>query len=149
MVKQIAVAALSLGVALCGSMSVLAEGSPAILLMSRQIAPDFKLEQIAPNVYAFISNNTTHLVEDGNTTVIITDKGVVVVDASSTYLSEQHLAEIRKLTSKPVIYLINTHFHQDHVFGNHVYRDAFPAMRIIAQDYAKEISDRRNPEVLN
>jgi glyoxylase-like metal-dependent hydrolase (beta-lactamase superfamily II) len=118
------------------------------LLSSQQIAPDFRVEQLATNVYAFISNNTTHLVEDGNTTVIITQKGVVVVDAPSTFLSEKHLAEIRKLTNKPVIYLINTHFHQDHVFGNHVYRDAFPDMRIIAQDYTKEASDHRNPQVL-
>src|SRR5215470_14330436 len=105
------------------------------LLMSRQIAPDFRLEQVAPNVYAFVSNNTTQYVEDGNTTVILTQKGVVVVDASSTYLSERHLAEIRKLTQMPVIYLINTHWHPDHTLGNHVYRDAFPTMHIVAQDY--------------
>ena len=123
----------------------LAACTPALaaqLLMSRQIAPDFRLEQVAPNVYAFISNNTTHLVEDGNTTVILTEKGVVVVDAPTTYLSERHLAEIRKLTKKPVIYLINTHWHPDHLLGNHVYRDAFPDLHIVAQDYTKEISDR-------
>jgi len=118
------------------------------LLMSQQLAPDFRLEEIAPNIYAFISNNTTRSCEDGNTTVIITGEGVAVVDAPSTYLSEQHLAEIRKLTNKPVVYLINTHFHPDHVFGNHVYKDAFPGLHIIAQDYTKTEADRRNPYVL-
>jgi glyoxylase-like metal-dependent hydrolase (beta-lactamase superfamily II) len=118
------------------------------LLVSRQIAPDFRLEQVAPNVYAFVSNNTTQYVEDGNTTVILTEKGVVVVDASSTYLSERHLAEIRNLTKMPVIYLINTHWHPDHTLGNHVYRDAFPAMHIVAQDYTREISDRVGPVAL-
>jgi glyoxylase-like metal-dependent hydrolase (beta-lactamase superfamily II) len=122
--------------------------SASPLLMSRQIAPDFRLEQVAPTVYAFVSNNTTQYVEDGNTTVILTEKGVVVVDASSTYLSERHLAEIRRLTGMPVVYLINTHFHPDHVLGNHVYRDAFPAMHIVAQDYTKEISDRVAPVAL-
>jgi glyoxylase-like metal-dependent hydrolase (beta-lactamase superfamily II) len=123
--------------------------SASPLLMSRQIAPDFRLEQVTRNVYAFISNNTTQYVEDGNTTVILTEKGVVVVDAPSTYLSERHLAEIRKLTKKSVIYLINTHWHPDHVLGNHVYRDAFPDMRIVAQDYTKEISDRVAPVALH
>jgi cyclase len=118
------------------------------LLTSQQIAPDFRLEQIAPDVYAFVSNNTTSSCEDGNTTVIITDAGVVVVDAPSTYLSEQHLAEIRKLTNKPVVYLIDTHFHPDHVFGNHVYKDAFPDLHIIAQDYTKAEAERRNPYTL-
>ncbi len=118
------------------------------LLMAQQIAHDFRLEEIAPNIYAFVSNNTTSSCEDGNTTVIITDAGVVVIDAPSTYLSEQHLAEIRKLTNKPVVYLINTHFHPDHDFGNHVYKDAFPGLHIIAQDYTKLAADRRNPYVL-
>lgn len=137
---------LSLGLALAACMPAL--GSQ--LLMSRQIAPDFRLEQVAPNVYAFISNNTTHhLVEDGNTTVILTEKGVVVVDAPTTYLSERHLAEIRKLTKKPVIYLINTHWHPDHLLGNHVYRDAFPGLHIIAQAYTKDVSDRMGPFAAN
>jgi cyclase len=118
------------------------------LLMSQQLTSDFRLEEIAPDIYAFVSNNTTRSCEDGNTTVIITDEGVVVVDAPSTYLSEQHLAEIRKLTNKPVVYLINTHFHPDHVFGNHVYKDAFPGLHIVAQDYTKTEADRRNPYVL-
>jgi cyclase len=118
------------------------------LLMSQQIAPEFRLEEIAPDIYAFVSNNTTQSCEDGNTTVIITDEGVVVVDAPSTYLSEQHLAEIRKLTNKPVVYLINTHFHPDHVFGNHVYKDAFPGLHIIAQDYTKAAAEHRNPYTL-
>ncbi len=123
--------------------------SASPLLMSQQIAPDFRLEQVAPNVYAFISNNTTNFVEDGNTSVIVTQKGVVVVDAPTTYLSERHLAEIRKLTKKPVVYLINTHFHTDHLLGNHVYRDAFPDMHIIAQDYTKQVADRVEPKVIN
>jgi glyoxylase-like metal-dependent hydrolase (beta-lactamase superfamily II) len=136
---------LSIGLVLAACTSAL--GSP--LLMSRQIAPDFRLEQVAPNVYAFISNNTTHLVEDGNTTVIVTQRGVVVVDAPSTYLSERHLAEIRKLTKKPVVYLINTHWHPDHLLGNHVYRDAFPDLHIIAQVYTKDVSDRMGPFAVN
>ena len=130
------------------AIALLSSASASPLLKAQQIAPDFRLEQVAPNVYAFVSNNTAQYVEDGNTTVILTEKGVVVVDAPSTYLSERHLAEIRKLTQKPVIYLINTHSHPDHVLGNHVYRDAFPDMHIVAQDYTKEISDRVAPVVI-
>ena len=106
---------------------------------------DLEIDQLAPNVYAFISNNTTHDWEDGNTTVIIGDDGVAVIDAPSTYLSKRHLAQIRKLTDKPVRYLINTHFHRDHVLGNHVYKDAFPSVTVIQQEYTAMIADRRDP----
>ena len=145
------VAALAIGLALpaAGWGSPPEQHIPAQhLLLPQQLAPDFRLEQIAPDIYAFVSNNTTRSCEDGNTTILITDEGVVVVDAPSTYLSEQHLAEIRKLTNKPVVYLIDTHFHPDHVFGNHVYKDAFPGLHIIAQDYTRAEAERRNPYTL-
>jgi cyclase len=106
---------------------------------------DFELDQLAPNVYAFVSNNTTHDWEDGNTTVIIGDDAVAVVDAPSTYLSKRHLAQIRKLTNKPIRYLINTHFHRDHVMGNHVYKDAYPDLIVIQEEYTAMIADRRDP----
>ena len=106
---------------------------------------DFEMDQLAPNVYAFISNNTTHDWEDGNTTVIIGDDAVAVVDAPSTYLSKRHLAQIRKLTNKPIRYLINTHFHRDHVLGNHVYKDANPDVIVIQQEYTAMIANRRDP----
>jgi cyclase len=106
---------------------------------------DFELDQLAPNVYAFVSNNTTHDWEDGNTAVIIGDNAVAVVDAPSTYLSKRHLAQIRRLTNKPIRYLINTHFHRDHVMGNHVYKDAYPDVMVIQQEYTAMIADRRDP----
>jgi cyclase len=106
---------------------------------------DLEIDQLAPNVYAFVSNNTTHDWEDGNTTVIIGDTGVAVVDAPSTYLSKRHLAQIRKLTDKPIRYVINTHFHRDHVMGNHVYKDAFPDVTVIQQELTATIADRRDP----
>ncbi len=127
-------------------------GTAGSLLMApvriQQYAPDFRLEQLSSNVYAFISNNTTHFWEDGNTAVIITKAGVIVIDASTTYLSERHLAEIRRLTSQPVRYIINTHWHRDHVLGDHVYKDAFPAAQIVMQDYTAHMSDQRNPAIL-
>jgi cyclase len=126
--------------------TAVAAGAP---LAIRQIAPNFTLEQLTPNIYAFVSNNTTHAWEDGNTTVIIGDDGVAVIDAPATYLSKRHLAEIRKLTHKPIRYVINTHFHRDHVLGDYVYKDASPSVLIVQQDVTAALADRRDPEAVD
>jgi glyoxylase-like metal-dependent hydrolase (beta-lactamase superfamily II) len=118
-------------------------------LRTQQIAPNFTLEQLATNVYAFISNNTTHTWQDGNTTVVVGDRCVAVVDAPANYLAKLHLAEIKKITSKPVCYVINTHSHRDHVLGNYVYKDAFPNALIFQQEYTARISDRVNPAAVD
>src|SRR6185369_8115055 len=58
---------------------------------------------------------------------------VLVVD--SCYLpstAEEDIAQIRQWTSKPVRYLLNTHWHNDHVQGNAAYADAFPGIAVIA-----------------
>jgi cyclase len=69
----------------------------------------------------------------GNTTVIIGSRDVLVVD--SAYLpssAREDIAQIRRWTDKPVRYLVNTHWHPDHQRGNSAYVDAFPGVAIIA-----------------
>jgi cyclase len=118
-------------------------------MRSQEIAPHFKLEQLAPNVYAFISNNTTHTWEDGNSTVVVGDTCAAVVDAPANYLTKLHIEEIRKITGKPVCYLVNTHSHRDHILGDYLYKDSFPHLAIIQQDYTAAISDRLNPAAVD
>jgi glyoxylase-like metal-dependent hydrolase (beta-lactamase superfamily II) len=141
-----ALRALAAAVALfCLPANALAQDAP---LRTEQIDPDFQLVQISADVYAFVSNNTTHDWEDGNTTVIVTNEGVVVVGASTSYLSRRHLARIQRLTRQPVRYLIVTHWHRDHNMGASVYQDAFPDLQVIEQSRSAEISDRRNPAII-
>jgi cyclase len=47
-------------------------------------------------------------------------------------------AELRKLTTKPVRYVINTHWHDDHLAGDQVYRDSFPGVRFVMQENTAE-----------
>ncbi len=60
-----------------------------------------------------------------NAGFVVTDDGVVVVDAlGSPALARELLAEIRRVTPQPVKHVILTHYHADHVYGLQVFRDA-------------------------
>jgi glyoxylase-like metal-dependent hydrolase (beta-lactamase superfamily II) len=54
----------------------------------------------------------------GNVTLQIGKDGVLLVDTSFAQMSDKLLAEIKKLSDKPIRYVINTHSHLDHVGGN-------------------------------
>jgi glyoxylase-like metal-dependent hydrolase (beta-lactamase superfamily II) len=54
----------------------------------------------------------------GNSSVFITQKGVIVVDTKNPGWGQPLLDAIRKVTSQPVMMVINTHTHGDHVSGN-------------------------------
>jgi glyoxylase-like metal-dependent hydrolase (beta-lactamase superfamily II) len=54
----------------------------------------------------------------GNTTVLVTNEGVVLVDDKFEIDHEGIMAQLKKITSQPVKYVINTHYHADHSGGN-------------------------------
>src|SRR5258708_4807815 len=92
----------------------------------------YDLIKIADGVYSFIAPESDSVVVQSNCTVVIGDDAVLVVDSGQfPSLAERMVADIKKLTSVPVRYLINTHWHLDHVWGNAVFRDAYPGLAII------------------
>src|SRR5271166_848142 len=54
----------------------------------------------------------------GNITVQTGKDGVLLVDTGLADAAPQVIAEIRKLTTAPVLFIVNTHMHPDHVGGN-------------------------------
>jgi len=94
----------------------------------------FDLQKVADGVYAAIRKEPPGLMFNANSVFIINDDEVMVVDTNITPSSaKETLAALRKLTTRPVKYVINTHWHPDHLSGNQVYRDAFPGVEFIAQ----------------
>ena len=61
----------------------------------------------------------------GNVTVQSGKNGVLLVDTSSPEMSVKILAAVKKLSDKPVHYIINTHVHPDHTGGNENFASAF------------------------
>ena len=86
-------------------------------------ATPFVLKQLAPGVYAAIDGPEHQA--GSNAGFVIGDDGVLVIDAFFTDEAAKALvAEIRRLTPKPIRYVVNTHYHADHTGGDQVLRDA-------------------------
>ena len=90
---------------------------------SAQAPLPFELKQIGPGIYAAI-DGPEHKA-GSNAGFIIGDDGVLVVDAFfTTDAARALIGEIRRLTPKPIRYVVNTHYHADHTGGDQALRDA-------------------------
>ena len=87
---------------------------------------------------------------NGNTTVIVGDRQVFVVDTCFLpSAAREDISQIRKWTDKPVSFVLNTHFHNDHNLGNRIYMDTFPALTIIAHVETRKDMDMFGPGSLS
>ena len=92
---------------------------------------DFKFENVGKNVFVMHGPlDVPNVSNDGfinNPAFIEGLSSVIVFDpASSTYAGENILKEIKKITSKPVVGVFNTHVHGDHWLGNEAIKNAYP-----------------------
>ena len=91
-----------------------------------------RVESLGPNLYAYISDN------DGsaNSTFLVGPSSILVVDCGLDRVEgEKILREIRKISSLPVAYIVNTHYHLDHQGGNGV---VGPNAAVISSSFTRE-----------
>lgn len=101
--------------------------------------PGFRVETLADGVYAMVREDLPGLLVNSNVLVAVNDEDVVVVDTNYTPASARAVIDaVRKLTPKPVRYVVNTHRHTDHTSGNSAYREAFPGAEIVAHPFTRE-----------
>ena len=86
-----------------------------------------KIEQVADGVHAVCGSNGMP-----NAAFVEADEdGVIIVDSLFTPVYAEEMVEgVHAITDAPVMAMLNTHFHCDHVFGN----PAIPTERIIAHE---------------
>jgi cyclase len=83
----------------------------------------FTLHELGPGVWAAISAPGSHA--GGNTGFVIGSDGVLVVDDFQTPEAAQALLDaVHKTTPLPIRYVVNTHYHLDHVMGNGLFQKA-------------------------
>ena len=91
---------------------------------------DHPLRQISPHVWMIFSPDGFPTPENQgmmcNLTFVDTAKGLVVIDSgASVQIGEMAIRQIAKRWKKPVVAIINTHYHGDHWLGNHAFVDAY------------------------
>jgi glyoxylase-like metal-dependent hydrolase (beta-lactamase superfamily II) len=106
-------------------------------------APPLTREVLADGVYLFRANSDFDYWTATNSVVIVGDDDVTVFDSHTRAATAQLvIAEIRKLTDKPVRTLINSHWHMDHWGGNDAYAKAFPGLQIVATAESRDFMSR-------
>lgn len=74
-------------------------------------APVVNVLQVRDNIYMLVG-------EGGNITMQVGDDGILIVDTEFARTSEAVVAAIRGISDKPIRYIVNTHYHGDHIGGN-------------------------------
>ena len=94
----------------------------------------YKFEKITEGVY--YATATGSLVTGSNNVAIVGSRDVLVVDTGTTPAAARaFIDDLKLVTTKPVRYVVNTHFHYDHTDGNQAYAGKAD---IIAHDYVKQ-----------
>jgi cyclase len=102
------------------------------------------LTKIADNVYSYVDvkNSSPQNSYAANAGIVIGENGVLAVDSLiSAKEARRFIADIRKVTDKPIKFLVNTHYHLDHALGNSEFRK-LGAVIIIQELDAKNLAER-------
>ena len=125
-----------------GLLLLFAVAAPAVAAPSpaaSSFAPvEISRTELAPGIYQFTVASDGY-VEQLNCVAIVNDADVLVFDTTTRPSTARTiLAEIRKITPKPVRFVVNSHWHPDHWSGNEVFAAANPALEIIATEKERD-----------
>jgi cyclase len=122
---------------LIAGLSLLAALLPTLPAAAQRSEVVFK--QVAPDLH-FLFEYT-----GSNVVVLTTAEGVLVIDTRTHPREGQDLLErIRKITDKPIKWVINSHFHGDHHFGNTVFKAA--GATFVAQNETARLMQKVQPK---
>jgi cyclase len=96
---------IALAIAIGGSLA-------SIQALSRQQPPPaLTMDKVKDDLYEIVGDG-------GNVAVLVTNEGVLLVDDKFQQDHEQIIDKVKSITSQPIRYVINTHYHEDHSGGN-------------------------------
>jgi cyclase len=119
-----------------------------ILLCTPAIAAA-QLTKIADNVYSYVDvrNGSKDNSFGANAGIVIGPDGIIVIDTLiSSKEAKRFIKDIRAITDKPIRYVVNTHYHLDHAFGNSEFVKLGAV--VIAQENDKKLMEKTAAGIL-
>lgn len=93
-----------------------------------------RFEKIAEGIYYATASGTMQV--GANSPVFVTDTEAIVIDSETSPTAGRALVQdIKAFTDKPVKYVIDSHYHYDHLFGNQIFG---PDVQIIGHDHTRQ-----------
>ena len=89
---------------------------------------------LPPDIHLVPGSFTPGAQPDGNSVVIEAPEGLIVVDTGRHAAHTQAVLDLASSLGKPIVAVVNTHWHLDHIGGNARVREVYPAVRIFASD---------------
>ena len=92
-----------------------------------------RFERVTEGIYYATASGT--MTTGANSPILVNDDEVLIVDSSITPASARALVEdIKAVTPKPVRYVVDSHYHYDHAFGNQIFG---PEVQVIGHDHTR------------
>ena len=123
-----------------------------------QKATNFAIEDVGDGIY--VHHGIHQDIDDGyhgdicNASFVVGSKGVAVIDTGgSIKVGNQLRNAIKKVTDKPILYVVNTHVHPDHIYGNAAFNVDKPEFvghekLATAMELRREAYDKLNAKLL-
>ena len=104
---------------------------------------DYDTVEIAPNVYGFFEKRLNPIVSSNIIAVIGRDAVLVFDTGHHPTITRRIVGDIKRLTTKPVRYVVISHWHDDHFAGNAELSKAYPGVQIIAHEFTTRMIESR------
>ena len=104
---------------------------------------DYDTVEIAPGVYGFFEKRLNPIVSSNINAEIGGVADLVFDTGHHPTITRQIVGEIKRLTTKPVRYVVVSHWHDDHFAGNAEFAKGYPGVQIIAHEFTAQMLESR------
>ncbi len=113
-------------------------GTAEVALAAGNLEPGPSPQQVVPGVWMIPGGMRADRQPDGNSVVFDAPAGLVVVDTGRHAWHRRAIEDLARARKQPIVVIVNTHWHLDHVSGNQLLRAAYPGSRVYASNAIEE-----------